>query len=128
MQLEEGQKRLVAKKIRGDFDRFWELVIESGDSDFLKYVYALIFRVYELHLDRKYMTKMQACRYVPLKHAATCKKYMDIAERKGFFSFQPSSSDARKIIVKPGPQLLEFVETTIRTSLDEMSEIVADRG
>src|SRR5947199_2104391 len=113
MQLNEHQRRLVAKKIRGDFDRFWEVVIDSGDSDFLKYVYALLFRVYEMHLDNKYMTKMQACRYIPLAHAATCKKYLDIAQRRGFFYFERQASDARKWIVKPGPELLRFVEDTI---------------
>jgi hypothetical protein len=126
MQLHEAQRRRVVKKIRGDFDRFWDLVVESGDSDFLKYVYALIFRVYEMHLDEKYMTKTQACRYIPLKHAATCKKYLDVAERKGFFCFEPSATDARKSIVKPGAELLNFVEATIHSSLEEMSEIVAD--
>src|SRR5690348_17265783 len=123
MELMEERKRRVAKKIRSDFDRFWELVVET-DSDFLKYVYALIFRVYEMHTEGKYMTKMQACRYIPLKHAATCKKYLDIAEERGFFQFEPSTTDARKIVVKPGPQLLQFVEESIRSSLEEMSEIL----
>jgi len=126
MQLQH-QKRLAAKKIRSDFDRFWELVMESGDSDFMKYVYALLFRVYEMHMEGKYMSKMQACRYIPLKHAATCKKYLDIAERNGFFKYEPSPTDGRKKIVKPGPQLLKFVEETVKSSIEEMTEIMAER-
>lgn len=128
MELREEQKRLVARKIRSDFDNFWELVIETGDSDFLKYVYALMFRVYELQLDGKYMTKMQACRYIPLKHAATCKKYLDIAEQRGFFEFVDSTTDGRKKIVRPGKELLRFVEGTIQNSLNEMSEILSDNA
>ena len=127
MPLPARQRRLVAKKIATDFDRFWEMVVDTtDDSDFLKYVYALLFRVYELHLDGKYMTKMQACRYIPLRHAATCKKYLDIAERKGFFTFEPSPTDRRKTIVKPAPQLVQFVEETVRLSVQEMSEILSE--
>jgi hypothetical protein len=123
MHVEEAQRRLIAKKIRTDFEQFWDTAIESGGSDFIKYVYALLFRVYELHLEDKYMTKMQACRYIPLQHAATCKKYMDIARDKGFFEYVDSESDHRKTIVKPGPQLIDFVEERISSSAAEIDEI-----
>lgn len=124
MHVEEAQKRLIARKIRSDFEQFWDTAIESGGSDFIKYVYALLFRVYELHLENKYMTKMQACRYIPLHHAATCKKYMDIARDKGYFEYVNSESDQRKQMVQPGPQLIEFVEERISNSAAEMDEII----
>ena len=123
MQIEDAQRRLIAKKIRGDFEQFWDAAVENGGSEFIKYVYALLFRVYELHLEGSYMTKMQACRYIPLQHAATCKKYMDMAAEKGFFDYSTLESDQRKIIVRPGPELLNFVEERISSSAVELEEI-----
>lgn len=123
MQVEDAQKRLIAKKIRSDFEQFWDTTIENGGSEFIRYVYALLFRVYELHSEGRYMTKMQACKYIPLQHAATCRKYMDLARDKGFFKYEGSDTDQRKVVIKPGPQLLDFVEERISASAAEIKEI-----
>lgn len=124
MEVDVIKKSAVARKLRGDFDRFWDLAIERGDADFLRYVYSLIFRVYEMHLQGKYMSKMQACRYIPLHHASTCKKYLELARERNYFLEVPSEFDKRKKIIKPGPALIDFVETSISESIDEMEEII----
>lgn len=126
MELQQQQKRRYAQKVCSDFERFWEMVVGgTDDTDFIKYVYALLFRVYEMHLDGRYLTKTQACKFIPLRHAQTSAKYLDAAEKKGFFKFEQSPMDARKIFVKPGPELVHFVEERVETGLEEIAEILS---
>lgn len=76
------------------------------------------------------MTKSQCCRFIPLKHSNSCKKYMDEAEAKKYIEVVRDTVDKRQRLIKPGPALLAYVETEIdRTMaagyLDQISSLVS---
>ncbi len=121
----DRQRKLVAEKLRRDYDRFYETLVEDAGRDFLKYLYALFMRVYELSFDDKFMSKSDAARFIPLQHATTRRKYLDHAAELGFLEFAQNPTDGRSELVKPGPKLAPFVTGEVDQSLQEMNDIVA---
>ena len=124
---DDPQRKLVAEKLRNDYRRFYETLIEDAGKDFLKYLYALFMRVYELAYDDKYMSKSEAANFIPLSHATTRRKYLDHAERLGFLVFEKNPTDGRSELVKPGPSLEPFVTGEVEQSLVDLDRIIALR-
>jgi len=116
------QKRLV------DFAGFINRITdEVGDFRFLMHVDRLLTNIYLLHQEGKYMSKMQACRLIPAEHVDTCKKYVEEAERLGFFQFGDDRQDRRKKVIVPTDEFIRYVEQRAAASLDEIKSIVTDK-
>jgi hypothetical protein len=118
------QKRLVAARERERYYRWWNRLHCEEEGSFVKYLYSLFFRIYELHLDGKYIRRMQAGLYIPLKHPATIKRHIDAAVAAGYLRFETSETDERVTVLKPGPQLIQLVESEIEREMREASEII----
>lgn len=113
------QRRLV------DFAGFIDqMTSEIGDFRFLMHVDRLLTHIYLLHQEGKYMSKMQACRLIPAEHVDTCKKYVQEAQRLGFFEFRDDPSDRRKKVIAPTDEFIRYVEQRAASSLDEIRLIV----
>lgn len=125
IQRDELQRKLIAEKLRHDYSRFYETLVEDAGKDFLKYLYALFMRVYELGYDQKFMSKSEAAHFIPLTHATTRRKYLDHAVRLGFLIFEPNPTDGRSELVKPGPNLEAFVTGEVDQSLADIERIIA---
>lgn len=100
-----------------EFASFVEDLFSEEDGSFYYYAKALLFKVYEMDMKGKRMTKMQACRYVPSQHAGTCRKYVDIAQNKGFITLKKSAHDKRRIDVIPNEQLTHWVRREIEKEI-----------
>ena len=100
-----------------EFTSFIEDLFSEEDGSFFYYARALLFKVYEMDRKGKRMTKMQACRYIPSQHAGTCRKYVDIAERKGFLTLRKRPNDKRRIDVIPNDQLKDWVKHEMNKEL-----------
>lgn len=113
------QRRLV------DFAGFVDRITnEVGDFRFLMHVDRLLTNIYILHQQNRYMSKMQACRLIPAEHIDTCKKYVQEAERLGFFEFRDDPKDKRKKVIVPTEEFIRYVERRAAASLDEIASIV----
>lgn len=111
-------RRQFAQLKAEEFSRFLERLEEdSRDAALMRYVYVLFLKIYELELDGRHLTKSQACRFIPLKHAVSCAKYLDEAQKAGYIRFKRDEIDRRKILVKPSQALLDFVEEEIDRSI-----------
>lgn len=101
-----------------ELSRFIEQVAEeSRDANLLRYLYVLFLKMYEMEMEGRYMTKSQACRFIPLKHAASCAKYLEEAKSAGYVYFETDEIDRRKSLVKPSKSLLAFVEAEVDRSI-----------
>src|SRR5947209_6441474 len=109
------QRRLV--DFAGFIDRITD---EVGDFRLLMHVDRLLTDIYIFHQKGKYMSKTQACRLIPAEHIDTCKKYVQEAERLGFFQFADDPNDRRKKVIIPTDEFIEYVEQRAAASLDEI--------
>jgi hypothetical protein len=85
---------------------------ENMDINFVirTYLYVLFHKIYELHLQKKYMNKAQACAFIPFKHATSCFKYLELARRNQYIRFERDEADTRKHVVMPTQALIDFIE------------------
>lgn len=95
----------------------------TSDAKFYYYVNNLLFRIYELHLDGKFMTKTNACRMIPLANANACQKYVEEAQKRGFIKIEDSVDDKRKKIIVPNADLIEYVENNISDDLNTIRDV-----
>ncbi len=95
-----------------------DLQTNVNDAEVLKNVRHLLFKIYEFHSKKQWLTKTQACNYVGSLNRNSCFRYIARAKSLGFFQFQRSSVDKRKIYIVPNDQLLDFVENEIDQEAD----------
>lgn len=105
----DHQQVSSAKRLRGEYNRFYEKLVQTAGREFLKYLYGFFMRVYELDFEGKHMKKTEAANYIPLEHATTRRKHLERAAKLGFLKFQRSATDGRVWLVLPGPKLKPFV-------------------
>ncbi len=124
-------RKAIARFKAGEFSDFLEQIEnETDDHQIKRYLYALFFRIYYMSLDGAYMTKSQCCRFIPLRHTNSCKKYMDEAETKRYIKVEQDTVDKRRHIIKPGPALLAYVEAEIDRTMSAgyLDQVVAIVG
>lgn len=100
---------------------------EGAAAPINRNLHALLFKVYQAHLDGEYITKLQAYRYIPLKHSVSCSKYLDEARAQGYLDFRRDKADSRVSRVVPGPQLERYIESEMALLLDGFSSILDKR-
>lgn len=83
------------------------------DGIISSHLYLLFHKIYEGHLESKYMNKAQASSLIPLKHAASCSKYLDIARSAGYIIFERKKDDTRNYLVKPTARLIKVMEENV---------------
>ena len=88
----------------------WQSLFDEEDQDLARDFRLLMIKLYRYHRQNRPMYKMDACRFVPMKHSASAKKYIDRAEERGLIAFEPDTKDKRKVLVRPSPALIELVE------------------
>lgn len=124
----QNQRRvLLAHELR-NFEKLMLRLEEEHEELFYRYVYRLLLKVYELNLHGRYMSKMQACRYIPLRHQAAAQSYLHEAEERGFIEMRPNPRDGRKTDIIPRKQLIEFVEEQLENAGDELRVAMAELG
>lgn len=74
------------------------------------HLYLLFHKIYELHLQKKYMNKAQACTFIPFKHAVSCLKYLEMARSNLYIRFERDQADTRKHVVMPTEALINFIK------------------
>jgi hypothetical protein len=93
--------------------KYWESLFDEEDRKLAPYFRMLMLKLYIYHEQNKKMYKMGACRFIPVDHAASAKKYVDLAEQKGWIRFEPETRDKRKIIVEPCQSLLDMIDNYV---------------
>jgi hypothetical protein len=78
-------------------------------------LYVVFHKIYEYHLQSKYMNKAQACELIPLRHTASCSKYLEMARESGYIRFERDKADTRNYLVKPTQLFLTFMEKNVDT-------------
>lgn len=94
---------------------------ENMDINFVvrTYLYVLFHKIYELHLQKKYMNKAQACAFIPFKHATSCLKYLELARSNQYIRFERDEVDTRKHVVIPQRALLDFIQKDLDQFIDD---------
>jgi hypothetical protein len=107
-------RKEFAKLKASEFSRFLDQIIEDvSESTIKRHLYLLFFKMYEMQIESKFMSKAQACRFIPLRHAASCQKYLEEARKLGYLEVQTDERDKRRQVIRPGQPLLDFVEEEI---------------
>lgn len=88
----------------------WQSLFDEEDQDLARDFRLLMIKLYRYHRQNRPMYKMDACRFIPMKHSASAKKYIDRAQERGLVSFAPDPKDRRKVVVRPSAALIELVE------------------
>ncbi len=122
----DEQLRSVARLIAERNEKLWASFLEEAGDDLLRYLHVLLFKIYEMHLNGRHMTKGQASRYIPARHSKTCKKYLDLAVSENLIEIVPHSIDKRKQIIKPRERLLTFARSELAKAADEIKDAVSE--
>lgn len=109
-----------------EFVDYWENLFDEEDRELAPYFRRVMIRLYIYHAQNKLMYKMDACRFIPVKHASSAKKYIDLAEKKGWIKFIPEIKDKRKTIVQPSDELLQLVERHLLHAVDTIGATSSD--
>ena len=117
---EEHIRAALANR-RSNFQDFMEKMLTENSHDlrFFFYVDNLLINIYEHYLNKKYITKTQACRLIPIGHSNTCKKYVDEAVQRGFISLETDKTDGRRVLVIPTPDLISYAKSKMEDAIDE---------
>lgn len=97
------------------FEVFMDKFLNENISDlsFVDSALGLLVKLYQLHSQGRYLTKTQACRLIKSRNPSVCQKYVEEAERRGFIETVKDEHDGRRMLVKPLPALLDFVDEYI---------------
>lgn len=108
------------------FEEFIKDIITRNDSDriFFNTVIGLLLKIYQMHKQNRFLTKMQACMYIPMRHQSGCLEYVKEAEARGYIKIVQDSADKRKFNVIPEPALIAYVENYLHTIIDEARQTV----
>jgi hypothetical protein len=124
----KGHIRAAIAKRRSSFNDFMQRILseQSNDIRFFFYIENLLVVIYEHHLNGKFITKSQACRFIPIGHSNTCKRYLEEAEARGYVKFVPDDRDSRRINVVPTEELIAYVTSKIENAIDEARELIGE--
>jgi hypothetical protein len=103
----------------------WLNLFDEEDQDLARDFRLLMIKLYRYQRQDRPMYKMDACRFIPVKHSASAKKYIDRAEERGLISFEPDPKDKRKVLVRPSPALIELVEEHLLRLVEQRPDIAA---
>lgn len=94
------------------FEVFMDKFLTENVSDlsFVDSALGLLVKIYQQHSQGRYLTKTQACRLIKSRNPSVCQKYVEEAERRGFIQIVKDEHDGRRMLVKPLPALLDFVD------------------
>ncbi len=120
-----GVRAAVARTIASEWKKSAEIPEDKGDEDLLHNLQGLFVQMYVLHSDGKYLSATQAAEYTVFKHPMTSQKYIDDACAKGYISRETSAQDARKVLLKPTPKLITYVESELDRELEERKKILS---
>jgi hypothetical protein len=104
----------------------WSHLFPEGDRELAPYFLRLMVKLYKNHKQGKVLHKMDACRFIPVKHAISAKKYIDLANEKGWVEFVDDDSDKRKTVVQPSEILLKIVESYVTDSAQKIRTTAND--
>jgi len=120
--------RAAVANRRSSFYEFMQKILseQSTDVRFFFYIENLLIIIYEHYLNNRFITKSQACRFIPIGHTNTCKKYLEEAQARGYIKFVADKNDSRRINVVPTEDLIAYVRTKMENSIDEARELIGD--
>lgn len=101
-----------------------EALLHGEEGDLYRYLHNLMYQIYWRQADGRYLTKNQACRFIPAKHSSTCRKYLDLAVKEKLIEFKRSDIDKRKTYIKPSNRLISIVDAEVEESITELSDIL----
>ena len=93
-----------------DYQQHWQSLFDEADQDLAREFRVLAIKLYRYRQQNRPMYKMDACRLIPVKHAASATKYINRAVERGLIAFEADANDSRKVLVRPLPALIELVE------------------
>lgn len=110
----------------GSFRDFMQRILyeNSDDFRFFFYIENLLLVIYEHALSKKYISKSQACRLIPIGHVNTCKRYVEEAALRGFVKFETDDKDSRRINVIPTEELMTYVRGRMEVAIDEARQLI----
>jgi hypothetical protein len=120
---EDHIRAAVAHK-RLNFSEFVARIEKENDARFSYYIENLLLIIYEHYLDDKFISKSQACKFIPMAHSNTCMRYLTEAEDRGFVKFVQDERDSRRTNVVPTDQLLDHVRSKIEADIDDAREFI----
>jgi hypothetical protein len=88
----------------------WEELFEEEDRKLALTLRRLLLKLYIYHQEGKKMYKMDAGKFMPLDHAASTRKYLDLAKTKRWLKFTKERSDQRKKVIELSQSLLTMID------------------
>src|SRR6266700_8059435 len=83
-----------------EYADYWTNLFDEADKKLAPYFRRLMIKLWEYNNRNRVMYKTAACRFIPVEHSVSSKKYIELAERKGWITFVDDSDDKRRRIVK----------------------------
>ena len=103
-----------------EFSDYWLGLFDPDDRELAPYFRRLMMRLYINDKQGRELHMMDACRFIPVKHAMSAKKYIQLARKKGWIEFVDDPDDRRKTIVRPSTSLLKLVEEHVIHSAERI--------
>ena len=103
-----------------------EIKYDMDNAIVYKNIRRLLFKIYELNLSGRNLTKTQACVYIPSSNNAACYKYVHKAKSLGYIKFERSKEDKRRYFVIAQKELLKYVESELDKEIDSIREVLGE--
>lgn len=118
----KAQMKLMCLRKVDDTKLRWDALLQQ-DPDAFKYLRRLSFALYYSHLEGRPLTISDACQFIPAKHAATCKKYIDYARREKLVTVRKHPRDRRIGIVEPTEKLIANIALELENEISDTLEL-----
>jgi hypothetical protein len=109
-----------------EFTGQWNNFFNAEQRELAGYLRKIALRLYLSHRYNKPLHKMDACRLIPLHHAGSARKYIDMAVSNNLVKFIQDPNDARKTIVTPTQDLIDIVEAHLLKSHEKLETLAKE--
>lgn len=123
---DDDRDLLRAAQFDQEYLDYWTNLFNDEDKALAPHFRRLMIKLWEYDKKRLVMHKSAACRLIPVQHADSAKKYVNLIEQKGWIDFIDDPNDKRKTIVKPSPKLLELVKKHLLVSAGKIKTTAAE--
>ena len=122
--MQTKQKCDLAALMSKSYERFYGIP-SNGREEFPLGLYGFFVILYSYHLQGWKMRRTMAeSRFLPARHSATGKKYLDEAARRGYITFAIDPEDRRTQLMLPTAKLVDLVDGDLREETSQLLKIL----
>ena len=117
---------LRAARFDQEYIDHWTNLFDDEDKGLAPYFRRLMVKLWEYEKRNIVVHKTAACRLIPVQHSVSAKKYIDLANERGWITFIEDRGDKRKTVVRPSAKLLEMVERHLLAAHEKIESTAAE--